>query len=262
MSESFVYPSALSDAIDGFHSHDLTVGEMNAIQEACIAGDVPRLELALSIRGEDYWTGAKGRKVLRLVACLACVCGHKSCVFYLVLQRNVSFNLVPEDELALDVSDPNQQLYKMNSTPLLTSILSHREDFALFVLSLRPKEDLDLGRMVGTINSNTLHRAAEQRMSRVLEILLRRPEAPPFGRDEGGQSFTCIAASHCNVNLLRVCLEAHRAHGTLHVALESPCQTANGRGSFNCKPLLEHVIMTDKKGVTPETREATRQGFW
>ena len=179
------------------------------------------------------------------------------CPSHLVLERNVPINLVPEDELALDMIDPNQRHYNLNATPLLTSILCYREDLALLLLSLRPKEDLDLGRMVGTINYNTLHRAAEERMPRVLEILLRRPEAPPFGRDKAGQSFTCIAVQHCDLDLSRVCLDAHRAHGTLHVALESPCQTEDGKGTYLCKPLLEHVIMTDKEGATPEARVAT-----
>ena len=109
---------------------------------------------------------------------------------------------------------------------------------------------------MGTEHFNTLHRVAEERMTRVMDILLQRPDVPPFGRDESGQSFTCIAADYCDQEMLRICLEAHRIHGTLHEALESPCQTYDGRDILT-KPLLEHVIVSRKGGVTPEAKVAT-----
>lgn len=56
--------------------------------------------------------------------------------------------------------------------------------------------------------------------------------------------------------MLRIYLEAHRIHGTLHEPLELPCQCYDGGGVFT-KPLLEHVIMSQKVGVTPEARVAT-----
>lgn len=133
-------------------------------------------------------------------------------------------------------------------TPLLASEhLALKKDFALFVLSLRPEVDLHLN----DLENNTLRFVAHAGMVRLMEVLLRRPEAPLFGAG-GGEThiFTCIAASRCNLRMLWVYLEAHRERGTLIKALEFPCGCGGEEGEPNRHPLLHHVIISTHDSAT------------
>jgi len=72
---------------------------------------------------------------------------------------------------------------------------------------------------------------------RLMEVLLQQIGAPLFAKDGKGHSIACMEASCCNVGMLRVCLQAHRARGTLHKALVSPCLVACS-AFIVCRPLF------------------------
>lgn len=65
-------------------------------------------------------------------------------------------------------------------------------------------------------------------MSRLMQVLLRRPDAPVFDREGHGHTYLCTAAATCNHVLIRIRLEAQRANGTLVEALERTGRTGRG----------------------------------
>lgn len=67
---------------------------------ACVLGDLPESVGVLDKKDAGFWSGTVGRMVLRLMACMATTFAHRSLVSYLVLERNVPINSIPEDELA------------------------------------------------------------------------------------------------------------------------------------------------------------------
>ena len=111
---------------------------------ATLKGDLQGLVYALGLKDSDFWTGAEGRKVLRILASITGQTNQKRIASYLILKRHVPLNTVPADELALDKDRPDRQHHNRNMTPLLASTCALKEDFALFVLSLRPEADLHL----------------------------------------------------------------------------------------------------------------------
>lgn len=134
---------------------------MGAYAKCLQQGKCAQIGACLGRQKHWVWTGTKGRNALRLMACLGGIKQHKSVVSYLVLNHNVPFNSAPPGELALDAKVRHRESYNRNTPgiiqpPLLTSILAGDEDFALFVLLLRPEADLELSRGVGTAYYNTL----------------------------------------------------------------------------------------------------------
>jgi hypothetical protein len=174
MGDKQIYPEALHEALINFHSHGLVADSWQRAEYLCLNGKWDLVEYALSMKDANYWKGVNGRKALRLMASVACVNKHKHIASRLILDHNVPLNTIPADELALVKQDDPKLLYhNSNATPFLTCILAGNEDFALYLLSLKPNEDLDLNRLVGTTYYKTLHRVADAGMARLMQVLLR-----------------------------------------------------------------------------------------
>jgi len=110
------------------------------MRNACLNGDLPELVRELGKKGAGFFAGAKGRKILRFLACIACVTSHKKgMVSYLITKRNVFLNLAPPDELDLDMDHPKLRQSNRRMTPLLISIFAQKEEMCMFLLSLRPE---------------------------------------------------------------------------------------------------------------------------
>ena len=185
--------------------HGLTPDEWALMNAAAQEGDLEMLSEAVGRKNDGFWAQAEGRKALRFVATLACTQKRRRIVSHLVLKHNVPLNSVMVDELALDKGYPRRQKNNEGMKPLFASILSENEDHALFVLSLRPEDDLELGCRNGHPN-NTLLYAFSERMPRVLGALLRRPTTPlfpVFGPPGDQHTFTCMVALACDPNMIR-----------------------------------------------------------
>lgn len=132
------------DLHDQSPPHGLEPDEWNLMNAAAQEGDLEMLLEAMGKKNDGFWAQAEGRKALRFVATLACTQKRRRVVSYLVLKHTVPLNTAPADELVLDKGYPRRQQNNGGMRPLLASILSKNEDYALFVLSLRPEEDLEL----------------------------------------------------------------------------------------------------------------------
>ena len=121
---------------------------------ASFDGDLRALVAALGKKGATFWGSTKGRKILRLLACVACLTKRKRVLSYLITKRGVPINSVPEDELALDYKDPERQQYNQRLTPLLITIFRGQESFALYMVALQPGANFELDRVVG-LNGST-----------------------------------------------------------------------------------------------------------
>lgn len=118
--------------------HGLTDYEWYAMRHACEAGDLHELVHVLGNKGADFCARAEGRVTLRVLTCIACAKLNKRIVSYLVTKRNVPLNTIPEDELALDMGNPDRLKQNRKMTPFQATFYRNNEDFALFLLSLRP----------------------------------------------------------------------------------------------------------------------------